>query len=96
MWWTAPDPKPYPNPSPPGDFNTVSYAYTSSTDPVGAPNAGLAGALVVAGRGQLRVVQGEGAGGPRLLPQGVDELVPLYFQVCIGGGGQEISNANGW
>lgn len=50
-----------------------------------APNLGLVGALVVAGRGEL---QPPAAAGAAPLPAGVDFLVPLYFQVCEGGCGR--------
>eukprot|EP00198_Chlamydomonas_reinhardtii_P003700 XP_001693036.1 multicopper oxidase [Chlamydomonas reinhardtii] len=60
------------------DFSTVAYGYTSSVDMASAPNLGLVGALVVAGRGEL---QPPAAAGAAPLPAGVDFLVPLYFQV---------------
>ncbi|KAG2438725.1 hypothetical protein HXX76_005270 [Chlamydomonas incerta] len=60
------------------DVSTVAYGYTSSVDVASAPNLGLVGALVVAGRGEL---QPPAAPGAAPLPAGVDFLVPLYFQV---------------
>ncbi|KAG2453409.1 hypothetical protein HYH02_001632 [Chlamydomonas schloesseri] len=60
------------------DVSTVAYGYTSSVDVASAPNLGLVGALVVAGRGELQPPVGPGAAP---LPGGVDFLVPLYFQV---------------
>lgn len=65
------------------------YGYTSSVDVATAPSAGLAGALVVAGRGQL-VAGPDGS----LLPRGVDLMVPLYWQV--GAGGWAAGRLGGW
>ncbi|KAG2483629.1 hypothetical protein HYH03_017507 [Edaphochlamys debaryana] len=60
----------------PADFNTVAYAYTSAADVARAPSLGLAGLLVVAGRGQLvEAPSGE------VLPRGVDVMLPLYWQI---------------
>ncbi|KAG2501398.1 hypothetical protein HYH03_001185 [Edaphochlamys debaryana] len=59
------------------DANTAVYGYTSggAAAPT-APSAGLAGLLVVGGRGQL---EAQPEGGPPL-PRGVDAVVSLYWQ----------------
>ncbi|GIL48450.1 hypothetical protein Vafri_4968 [Volvox africanus] len=62
----------------PGDFDTTVYGYTSTVDVAGAPNAGLAGALVVAAAGVLQPSSLEPG---QLVPADVDLMVPLYWQV---------------
>ncbi|GLI69350.1 hypothetical protein VaNZ11_013933 [Volvox africanus] len=60
------------------DFDTTVYGYTSTLDVAGAPNAGLAGALVVAAAGVLQPSKLQPG---QLVPAGVDLMVPLYWQV---------------
>ncbi|GFR45215.1 hypothetical protein Agub_g6610 [Astrephomene gubernaculifera] len=68
------------------DFNTAVYSYTSTAvDLVAAPSAGLVGALVVAGRGELQQPassnNSSSSAAATLLPKGVDLMVPLFWQV---------------
>ncbi|KAI3431459.1 hypothetical protein D9Q98_004511 [Chlorella vulgaris] len=55
------------------DLSTIAYAYTSSVDLVGHPNAGLIGVLVVGSPGTFK--------GASEVPEGVDEMLPLLFTI---------------
>lgn len=60
------------------DLSTKAYAYTSSVDAASHPNAGLIGLLLVATPGTLRPAV---PGAQQALPEGVDHLVTLLFNV---------------
>ncbi|GAB4814065.1 hypothetical protein N2152v2_001111 [Parachlorella kessleri] len=63
------------------DLSTVAYAYTSSVDLITHPNAGLIGMLVVATPGSLTPANTTTASSWQQLPQGVDRLIPLLFNI---------------